>query len=157
MIYSESCAEAPLEILEFSNSQLLEFRYYDDLLDVELARIYTRLQRKNRFDTLLGRGYIQAARELHALFVDVNEITDRTENSLKMIGDIFAARLFQLVAARLGVGVWKASVDDKLETLDDVYRFAVEQVSISRGHFLELTIVAILVFELILFFLGLMK
>ena len=154
---SESGAQAALEIFEFANSQLLEFRYYDDLLDVELARIYPRLQRKSRFDTLLGRGYIQAARELHALFVDVNEITDRTENSLKMIGDIFAARLFQLVAARLGVGVWKASVDDKLETLDDVYRFAVEQVGISRGHFLELTIVAILVFELILFFLGLMN
>ena len=153
---SEPGAQAALEILEFANSQLLEFRYYDDLLDVELARIYTRLQRKNRFDTLLGRGYIQAARELHALFVDVNEITDRTQNSFKMIGDIFAARLFQLVAARLGVGMWKASVDDKLETLDGVYRFAVEQVGISRGHFLELTIVAILVFELILFFLGLM-
>jgi hypothetical protein len=98
----------------------------------------------------------QAARELHALFVDVNEITDRTENSLKMIGDVFAARLPQIAAARPGVAMWKASVDDKLETLDGVYRFAVEQVSISRGHFLELTVVSILVFELILFFLGLM-
>ncbi len=153
---SEPGAQAALELFEYANSQLLEFRYYDDLLDVELARIYPRLQRQSGLDSLLGRGYIRAARELHALFVDVNEITDRTQNALKMIGDIFAARLFQLVSTRLGVPMWKASVDDKLETLDDVYRFAVEQVAMSRGQFLELTIVAILVFELVLFFMGLM-
>jgi hypothetical protein len=51
---------------------------------------------------------------------------------------------------------WKASVKDKLETLDDVYRFAVEQLAISRGHFLELVVVVILLFELALFFLGIM-
>jgi hypothetical protein len=153
---SEPGAQAALEIFEFANSQLLEFRYYDDLLDHELGGIYSQLQRKARFGTLGGRGYVRAARQLHALFIDVNEITDRTQNALKMIGDIYAARLFHLVAARLGVALWKASVEEKLKTLDDIYRFAVEQVSIARGHFLELTIVLILVFELVLFFMGLM-
>ena len=33
-----------LEIFEFANSQLLEFRYYDALLARELARIYADLQ-----------------------------------------------------------------------------------------------------------------
>ena len=60
------------------------------------------------------------------------------------------------MAARLGVGPWKASVEEKLETLDDIYRFAVEQVAIARGQLLELTIVLILVFELVLFFAGIM-
>ena len=35
-------AQAALEILEFANSQLLEFRHYDELLDDELASIYER-------------------------------------------------------------------------------------------------------------------
>ena len=39
-----SGATGVLEILEFVNSQLLEFRYYDQLLDAELARTYTTLQ-----------------------------------------------------------------------------------------------------------------
>ena len=153
---TEPGAQAALEIFEFANSQLLEFRYYDDRLDTELARIYSELQRKRRFDTIFGRGYIRAARQLHALFIDVNEITDRTENALKMVGDVYAARLFNLVASRLGLATWKGSVEEKLETLDDIYRFAVEQVSIARGQLLELTIVGILVFELILFFMGIM-
>ena len=103
-----------------------------------------------------GRGYIAATQHLHALFIDVNEITDRTENALKMVGDVYSARLFHLTAARLGLASWKASVNEKLETLDDIYRFAVEQIAISRGHFLELTIILILVLELVLFFLGIM-
>lgn len=37
-------AQAAIEILEFANSQLLEFRYYDERLDNELAAIYARLQ-----------------------------------------------------------------------------------------------------------------
>ncbi|HTM27541.1 MAG TPA: hypothetical protein VL225_20230 [Vicinamibacterales bacterium] len=154
---TEAGAGAALELFEFANSQLLEFRYYDDLLDTELARIYPLLQRATWWKNLVGRGYIRAANQLHSLFIDVNEITDRTDNALKIVGDIYAARVFNLAAARLGVPRWKQSVEDKLETLDDVYRFAVEQVAISRGQFLELTVILILVLELVLFFLGIMR
>ncbi len=153
---TEGGAQATLEILEFANSQLLEFRYYDTLLDVELGRIYSQLQRPHWWDSLAGRGYIRAAHQLHSLFIDVNEITDHTQNALKLIGDIYAARVFHLTAARLGLGVWKASVEEKLKTLNDIYRFAVEQVGIRRGHLLELTIILILVLELVLFFMGIM-
>ena len=153
---TESGAQAALEIFEFANSQLLEFRYYDELLDVELGSESTAGCRSRRASSSVGRGYVAATTHLHALFIDVNELTDRTENALKMVGDVYSARLFHLTAARLGLASWKASVEDKLETLDDIYRFAVEQLAISRGQFLELTIIAILVFELILFFLGIM-
>ena len=47
-------------------------------------------------------------------------------------------------------------MEEKLETLDDIYRFAVEQIAIARGQLLELTIIAILIFELVLFFMGIM-
>ena len=154
---SESGAAATLELCEFANSQLLEFRYYDDLLDSELGRIYGTLQRSSWWNNLFGRGHVTAANQLHSLFIEVNEITNRTENALKFVGDIYAARVFTLLAARLGLVRWKQSVEDKLETLDDIYRFAVEQVAISRGQFLELTIILILVLELALFFLGIMK
>jgi hypothetical protein len=147
---------AALEILEFANSQLLEFRYYDGLLDVELARIYSQLQVEGLFHSWFGRRYTRAARQLHALFIDVNELTDKTENALKIVGDVYAARLFGLAAARLGLDHWKANVREKLKTLDDIYRFAVEQTAMGRGEFLEATIVLILMFELALFFMGIM-
>ncbi|RPI48277.1 MAG: hypothetical protein EHM55_25835 [Acidobacteria bacterium] len=150
--------QAALEIVEFANSQLLQFRYYDELLDNALASIYANLQRDARwYDMFLGRHYARAARQVHALFIDVNELTDRTENALKIVGDVYAARLFALVGARLDLGRWKTSVGEKLKTLDDIYRFSVEHLGMVRGEFLEATIVAILIFELVLFFMGIMN
>jgi hypothetical protein len=151
---TEDGARGALEILEFANSQLLEFRYYDQLLDAELARIYARLQTTGWLKTLLGRRYIRAARQVHAFFIDVNELTDKTENALKIAGDVYAARLFGLAAARLGLERWKANVRDKLKTLDDIYRFAVEHTGMARGEFLELTVVLLIVLEIVLLAMG---
>jgi hypothetical protein len=148
-------SQAALEILEFANSQLLEYRHYDEVLDKEMASIYTRLQRPRRVDQWFGSRYTKAARQVHSLFIDVNQLTDRTENTIKFIGDLYAVRLFGLVADRLGLDTWKADVESKLKTLDDIYRFAVEQTAMSRGHFLELVVVVILVLELVLILMGL--
>ena len=55
------------------------------------------------------------------------------------------------IAARLGLDQWKGNVREKLKTVDDIYRFAVEQTSMARGEFLELTIVILIVLEIVLF------
>jgi uncharacterized Rmd1/YagE family protein len=73
---------------------------------------------------------------------------------VKLVGDIYLSRLFGLVAARLGLDGWKRNVEEKLKTLDDIYRFAVEETSVSQGNMLELIIVLILVFELFLSLTG---
>jgi hypothetical protein len=153
---TESGAQAAIEILEFANSQLLEFRYYDQLLDAELERIYPQLQREGWLYNWLARRYTRAVRQVHSLFIDVNELTDRTENALKIVGDVYAARLFALAAARLGLNQWKDSVQEKLRTLADIYRFAVEQTSMARGEVLEIIVVLILVIELVLLLAGVM-
>ena len=154
---TESGAQAAAEIFEFANSQLLEFRYYDDLLAHELARIYADLQTPAWFRGWGGRRYTRAAQQVHALFIDVNELTDRAENALKVAGDIYTARVLTLAGSRLGLEQWKGHVQEKLKTLDDIYRFAVEQTGMARGEALELMIVLILVFELVLFFMGIMR
>jgi hypothetical protein len=154
---TEAGARGVLEILEFANSQLLEFRYYDGLLDEEMTRIYGDLEHPGWAQSWLGRRFTRAARQVHSLFIDVNELTDKTENALKVAGDVYAARLFTLVATRLGLEQWKANVREKLKTLDDIYRFAVEQTAMARGEILELAIVLILILELVLFFAGIMR
>ena len=40
---STSGAETAIQLLEYANSQLLEFRHYDDMLTGELERVYTLL------------------------------------------------------------------------------------------------------------------
>jgi hypothetical protein len=154
---TESAVLATAEILELVNSQLLEFRYHDDLLESELTRIYAALQQPRWSSRVTGRRHTKQAVRLHTLFIDVNELTDRMENAVKLVGDIYAARLFGIVSARLGLDHWKRNVQNKLKTLDDIYRFAVDQTGVSRGNFLELVIVLILLLELGLFFAGIME
>ena len=154
---TEAGALGVLEILESVNSQLLEFRYHDELLESELARTYAELQKPRWVDRYFGRRPTRAALHLHSVFVDVNELTDRLENSVKVVGDVYSARLFGLAAARLGLDAWKRNVEEKLKTLDEIYRFAVEQRGASQANLLELVIVLILVIELGLLLAGIMK
>ena len=154
---SESGVQAASEIVEFANSQLLEFRYYDDLLARELSGIYAKLQQPGWFKGWSGRKYKRAAQQVHALFIDVNELTNRAENALRIAGDIYTARVLTLTARRLGLEQWKGNVQQKLNTLDAIYRFAVEQTGMARGEALELLVVLILILELVLFFMGIMR
>ena len=154
---TEAGAQAAIEILEFANSQLLEFRHYDNLLDAELTRVYAELQKPRPVGLLRSRRYTRAAHDVHALLIDVHELTDHTENAIKFVGDMYAARLFGLAAASLGLDRWKASVQEKLQTMNQIYGFAVEQASVSRGELLELTIVLLIVLEVVLFLVGVTK
>lgn len=154
-------AEAPslgiLEILEVVNSQLLEFRYHDEVLENELSATYSELQKPRWVDRYLGRRPTRATQRVHALFVDVNELTDRMENAVKLVGDVYSARLFSLAGARLGLDAWKQNVQEKLKTLDEIYQFAVQQTGMSQGNLLELVIVLILIIELGLLLAGITK
>lgn len=91
------------------------------------------------------------------MLIDVNELTDHAENAVKFVGDIYAARLFTQVSARLQLDEWKRNVQEKLKTLDDIYRFAVEQTGMAQANILELAIVAIMIIELWLLMAGIMK
>lgn len=144
---TEAGALATTEILEFANSQLLEFRYHDDMLDSELTKLYAELQQPRWFHGFAGRRHTRETRHMHAIFIDVNELTDRMENAVKFVGDIYSARLFGIVTARLGLERWKNNVQEKLTTLADIHRFAVEQTGMSHGNILELIIVLILLIE----------
>jgi hypothetical protein len=154
---TEAAALDAVEILELANSQLLEFRYHDDVLEAELARIYMELQRPRWTDRYARRRRTQAVLRVQSLFIDVNELTDRLENTVKFVGDPYAARLLSTVGSHLGLEHWKSSVEEKLKTLDAIRLFAVEQTGIAQANLLELVVVAILVIELGLFFAGLMK
>jgi hypothetical protein len=76
---TETGAQAVLDIIEFANSRLLEFRYYDQLLGAELERIYPQLQQKGGLQSWFGRRLTRAARQVHTLFIEVNEVTDKAE------------------------------------------------------------------------------
>jgi len=146
-------AETAIQLLQYANSQLLEFRHYDELLTKELEDVYDFLDAGGT--GLWGRWRTaRAASRLHTVLLDVNELTERADNAIKFLSDMFSARLYKLCAAKVGVPDYKDLVKEKLQTAEDLYRFMVEQFNQSRAFVLELMVVVILIIELVYFFRG---
>jgi hypothetical protein len=149
---NEAGAETAIQLLQYANSQLLEFRHYDDLLTKELEGVYDFL---DAGVGLWGRWRTaQAASKLHTVLLDVNELTERADNAIKFLSDMFSARLYKLAAQKVGVPDYKDLVQEKLHTAEDLYRFMVDQFNQSRAFVLELMVVVILIIELIWIFRG---
>jgi hypothetical protein len=145
-------AQASLDLLEYANTQLLEFRHYDELMTRELGRVYRTLDR--------GRGAIgrwrlaRQATRLQTVSLEVTELAERVDNAIKFLSDMFSARLYRLAAAKVGVPDYKNLVNQKLRTADELYRFMIEQFQQGRAFILELMVVVILVIELVFLFRG---
>jgi len=149
---STSGAETAVQLLEYANSQLLEFRHYDDLLTEELERVYTLLDKGTG---ILARWRLaRSATRLHTVLLDVAELTEHADNAIKFLSDMFAARLYKLAALKVGVPDYKELVTRKVHTAEELYRFMVDQFNQSRAFFMELTVVIILVVELVYLFRG---
>jgi hypothetical protein len=146
-------AETAIQLLEYANSQLLEFRHYDELLTRELEGVYDFLE--NGGTSLWSRWRTaRAATKLHTVLLDVDELTEHADNAIKFLSDMFSARLYKLAAAKVGVPDYKDLVQQKLKTAEELYHFMVDQFNQSRAFVLELMVVVILVIELVMLFRG---
>jgi hypothetical protein len=139
-------AETAMQLLEYANSQLLEFRHYDDVLTRELDGVYDSLGGRTR---LIHRWRLpREASRLLTVLLEVGELTERADNAIKFLSDMFAARLYRLAANKVGVQDYKNLVKEKLRTAEELYRFLVDQFHQTRNFALELAIVVILIIEL---------
>ena len=149
---STAGAETAIQLLEYANSQLLEFRHYDELLSGILDGVYDKLEQKT--GTFARWRLARSATNLHTVLLDVAELTERADNAIKFLSDMFAARLYKLAASKVGVPDYKNLVERKLKTAEDLYDYMVEQFNQSRAFLLEATVVLILLIELFYLFRG---
>jgi hypothetical protein len=141
-----------IDLLEYANSQLLEFRYYDEVLTSVLSDVYKQLDKKRGV-----WGPWQLARKaatLNTIRLDFRELAERTENAIKFLSDMFYARVYRLAATRIGVNDYRNLVTDKLNTARDLYDSMVNEFHQARAFFLESMVVLILVIEIVFLFRG---
>ena len=149
---SGEVAAATIQLLEYANTQLLEFRYYDALLTSVLNSVYRVLEHKGgRFGDWRLSG---ESTRVNTIRLDVMELTEKVDNAIKFLSDMFYARLYNMVAAKVGVPDYRRLVEQKLRTAGELYRFMVDQFNQARSFVLELAIVIILVIEIVFLFRG---
>jgi hypothetical protein len=152
-VFDNPLAAGPtIQLLEYANTQLLEFRHYDELLTRVLAGVYRSIDK----GTGVWRrwGLAGEAESLNTVRLDVIEIAERTETSIKFLSDMFYARMYRLAATRVGVPDYRRLVDHKLQTAGELYEFMVDRFDTGRGFFLEVVVVIILLIEIVFLFRG---
>jgi hypothetical protein len=139
-------------VLEFANVELLEMRYLDQKLDSALDAAYETLSK--RFWSLPRlAGYSGSdLRRVAELQVDNAVLFEGVNNTLKLLGDQYLARLYRLINRRFHLGEWDASILRKLETLESIYEKISDQAATRRMEILEWVIIILIAFSIALEF-----
>jgi uncharacterized Rmd1/YagE family protein len=146
-------AAAVTQILEYAKMQLLEFRYYDRFLTRVLAEFYTALERKR--NVLLSRWTLpRETQRFNTIRLDVMELTERIDNAIKFVSDIYYARVYRLAAARMGVQDYRTLVEQKLHTFGELYDSMVDRFNETRSFILEVLVTILAVLDVIFLFRG---
>jgi hypothetical protein len=144
LVYDKPDAtSAVIDLLEYANTQLLEFRYYDEVLTGLLSNVYSSLEGHESLRSLWRLP--RRAGRLNGLRLDIMDLAERTEYAVKFISDTYYARVYRVSSARIGVDDYKTLVAEKLKTAGELYEFMVAQFNERRMFVLEV-VVAILVF-----------
>ena len=139
-----------LEVLEVANAQLLEMRYYDELLDAELPRMYDLVEGARRLRPLLAaRRTANLARRFYTLVAEVTELTERVDNALQVTEDVYLARIYAAALELFRVKPVTAAVERKLAIIRDTYTALYEESSGGRAELMEFTIVVLILLELL--------
>jgi len=140
-----------LDVIEVANAQFLEMRYYDELLDAELPRMYDLVERARGARGLLAsRRFAELARRLHTLVAEVTELTERIDNALQVTEDVYLARIYAAALDLFRVRSISAAVDRKLSIIRDTYTALHDEASAQRAELLEALILLLIVVEVVL-------
>ncbi len=135
------------DVLEFAVTHLLEMRYYDDLIDRRLNLLYDSIEARRR-----RRGRIpfwKLSHEASTRFIEFSEFLGRVENSLKVVGDFYLARVFRGALGRFRVSDWQNSISRKMNILAQVSELLQGEVNTQRSMLLEIIIIVLIAFEVI--------
>ena len=141
-------AQSTLQLLEFANAQLLELRHYGQRVREVLRGLYRIQQEPGR--RLWWRRWrtVREVERLNQIRLEVVDLMERSDNSLRVLGDMFYARAYRTIAQRIGVDDYRKLVEERVRTAGEVYHFLVEESNHSRAFVLEAMVVLILVIEL---------
>ena len=143
------------DVIEFALNQLLEMRYYDDLLDKKLKDIYSAVELKEM--NIFSSRYTDLALEAGQKYIEIAEIVESVENSLKIIGDLYHSTVFRMASNKFRFADWQTSIDNKLDNMAELCKLLLDNITSKRSHLLEVIIIALISIELIPFIRDLIK
>jgi hypothetical protein len=135
-------------LMELANVQLAELEAYDEILDGVVDRSYRDLARR---PPLLGYGH-PVQQSLREIRIDLARLSDELQNSTKFIGDWHMARIYRAISERFHLADWHKMIDQKLETLDNMYQLLQSDRNNRMMITLEIMIVVLFIIDVVIIF-----
>ena len=142
------------DVIEIANAQFLQMRYYDELLDAELPRMYDLVEEATRRLSRGPRRFAGLARRLYTLVAEVTELTEKVDNALQVTEDVYLARVYAAALDLFRVKAVSAAVDRKLAIIRDTYAALYDEAASSRAGLMEAAIIGLIIVEIVLALFG---
>lgn len=135
-------------VLELATTQLLEFRYYDQLVERELTKVYEHVEKAKR-PSIIKSPYRALMRSALQRYMELTEFTERVDNAIKSVGDFYLARVYLSAQRRFRVPEWREAVEGKLRLVARAYELLKGDVEVSRTQMLEVIVILLILVEVI--------
>jgi hypothetical protein len=144
--------EAPtdlIDLIEYSNVQVFELRYYDRELTRQMEKMYDDIEHAEhlwRFGRVHRYQVIMTS--LMATYAEISEIIEKVDNLIKVTEDIYYARVYATALRVLRSHQWSESVSRKIEVIQENYSMLSDEVRIQHSNFLEWVVIILIALEL---------
>ncbi len=147
LIYDQDYIDT-LNILELLNIELLEARYIDAQLDQSLKNYEGIVQKSPEWPLPLRIPYRKAIEDLAELRIESSLLSERVDNSLKLIGDLYLARIHNAASKQFHLQDWETAIARKLDIIDDLYQLLSDRTNHAQSQALELIIIGLILIEI---------
>ena len=135
------------EVIEFALTHMMEMRYYDALLDQKLTTLYDSIEESR--GKFFSNRFTHLSREASSRYIEFSEFIERVDNSFKVLGDFYLAKIFRASGEKFRIPEWEVNITRKINLFSNLSELLQGEINVNRSLWLEITVVVLILFELI--------
>jgi hypothetical protein len=130
-----------IELLEIGNYQMMRYRALAHKLDERMGKVNKLLEpakARSQFSLWPTQEVSGEFKEIIRVRSESISQFESLEGEITLIGDWYSARLYSMISKKFRLEGWRHIVKEKLESLEDIYSIASENLGMSKVQRLEL-------------------
>ena len=133
------------DVIEFALCQMLEVQYYDDVLTKRLGFLYKSLAEAR--PGIFSNRYASLWRQAALTYLETSEIVEMVENSFKVVGDFYYAKIFRVASVKFRFADWRQNIDTKLKNIAEISKLISGDINEKRNQLMEIIIIVLIAIE----------
>jgi hypothetical protein len=126
-----------VELLTLANLQLLRHRILDRKLDERLENMADLIKEPGRNNLFRGKKLIEEVRNSIKNRITSILAFQSLERDIKLIGDWYSARFYDLASKKFKISEWRSSIKEKLDSIEDMQSTFIENFTVSKKDRVE--------------------